>query len=70
MLGMNLSIFGQGEVPLWAFLILVVFFGLLTYLPICLPTVDEQELGSAGLRIALHGALFLLDPGFLPSLYP
>ena len=37
MLGMNLSIFGQGEVPVSVFLILVVFFGLLTYLPIYLP---------------------------------
>ena len=42
MLGMNLSIFGQGEVPVWVFLILVVFFSLLTYLPIYLSTMDER----------------------------
>ncbi len=43
MLGMNLSIFGQGQVPVWVFLTLVVFFGLLTYLPIYLPPVDQRR---------------------------
>jgi len=43
MLGMNLSIFGQGAVPVWVFLILVVFFGLLTYLPIYL-TADKKRI--------------------------
>ena len=43
MLGMNLSIFGQGQVPLWVFLVLVVIFSLLTYLPISLH-VDEQRI--------------------------
>ena len=42
MLGMNLSIFGQGQVPVWVFLVLVVFFSLLTYFPIYLP-VDERR---------------------------
>ncbi|KAK0514829.1 hypothetical protein JMJ35_002208 [Cladonia borealis] len=46
MLGMNLSIFGQGEVPVWVFLILVVLFGLLTYLPIYLPRMDKQRVRS------------------------
>jgi len=67
MLGMNLSIFGQGQVPVWVFLMLVVFFGLLTDLPIYLQSTNE-EFGSAGLRITLHGALPLLDSDFLPSL--
>jgi len=43
MLGMNLSIFGQGQVPVWVFLILVVFFGLLTYLPIYLSHIDRRK---------------------------
>ena len=42
MLGMNLSIFGQGQVPVWIFLILVMFFGLVTYLLIYLPTIDKK----------------------------
>ena len=44
MLGMNLSIFGQGEVPVWVFLILVLCFSLPTYLPIYLSTVDERRI--------------------------
>ena len=44
MLGMNLEIFGQGRVPLWIFFILVVLFGLLTYLPIyLLPLITPQK---------------------------
>ena len=43
MLGMNLSIFGQGQVPLWVFLVLVVFFSLLTYFPIYLPLIDRRR---------------------------
>ena len=43
MLGMNLSIYGQGEVPVWVFLVLIVIFSLLTYLPIYLPTIDERK---------------------------
>ncbi len=42
MLGMNLRIFGQGTVPVWVFLMLLVVFALLTYLPIFLPIIDEQ----------------------------
>ena len=43
LLGMNLAIFGQGQVPVWVFLALVVFFGLLTYLPIYLPSIDQRR---------------------------
>ena len=44
MLGMNLSIFGQGDVPAWVFPILVALFGLLTYLPLYLPSVDKRRI--------------------------
>ena len=43
MLGMNLSIYGQGEVPVWVFLVLVIPFSLLTYLPIFLPNTDQRK---------------------------
>ena len=38
MLSVNLLIYGQGNVPVWVFLMLVIFFGLLTYLLIFLLT--------------------------------
>jgi hypothetical protein len=44
MLGMNLSIFGQGVVPLWVFFVLIILFGLLTYLPVFLPKIDERNI--------------------------
>ncbi|MCJ1437973.1 hypothetical protein MMC27_007360 [Xylographa pallens] len=62
MLGMNLSIFGQGEVPVWVFLILVVFFALLTYLPIYLPTIDERKVRH--LRLAYYLARRSVSAGF------
>lgn len=62
MLGMNLSIFGQGQVPVWVFLILVVFFGLLTYLPIYLPTVDQRTVRLC--RLAYHLSRRSLSAGF------
>lgn len=43
MLGMNLSIYGQGKVPVWVFLILVVLFSLLTYTPIYPPPIDRRR---------------------------
>ncbi|MCJ1257059.1 hypothetical protein MMC24_004884 [Lignoscripta atroalba] len=43
MLGMNLSILGQGNVPMWVFLVLVVFFSLLTYLAVLRPKMDERR---------------------------
>ena len=43
MLGMNLSILGQGTVPIWVFLSLTIFFSLVTYLPILLPQMSEQK---------------------------
>ena len=43
MLGMNLSLFGQGVVPLWVFLALLVFFSFLTYLPIFIPRIPEGK---------------------------
>ena len=61
-LGMNLSIFGQGEVPVWVFLMLVVFFGLLTYLPVYLPTIDEQT--SQRNRLVYHLARRSVPAGF------
>lgn len=51
MLGMNLSIFGQGQVPVWVFLVLVVFFSLLTYFPIYLP-IEERRVRLW--RLAYH----------------
>ena len=62
MLGMNLSIFGQGEVPVWVFLILVVFFSLLTYLPIYLSTMDERRVRH--FRLAYHLAWRSVPAGF------
>lgn len=43
MLGMNLSIFGQGQVPVWVFLVLVVIFSLLTFFPIYIPRIEKQR---------------------------
>ena len=62
MLGMNLSIFGQGQVPLWGFLVLVVFFGLLTYVPIYLPAIDEQRVRLW--RLAYHLTWRSVPAGF------
>ena len=62
MLGMNLSIFGQGEVPVWVFLILVVFFGVLTYLPIYLPTINKQRVRMC--KLAYHLARRSVPAGF------
>lgn len=62
MLGMNLSIFGQGQVPVWVFLMLVVFFGLLTYLPVCLPAVDQGRVRLC--RLAYHLARRSFSAGF------
>ena len=62
MLGMNLSIFGQGEVPVWVFLILVAFFGLLTYLPIYLPTMDERRVRL--FKLSYHLAWRSVPAGF------
>lgn len=62
MLGMNLSIYGQGEVPVWVFLVLVVFFSLLTYLPVFLPKIDERRVRLY--RVAYHLALRSVPAGF------
>ena len=62
MLGMNLSILGQGEVPLWVFLVLVVFFSLLTYLPVLLPKLDERRVRIY--RVAYHLAWRSVSAGF------
>ena len=62
MLGMNLSIFGQGKVPVWVFLILVVVFGLLTYLPIYLPRMDKRRVRF--FRLAYHLARRSVPAGF------
>lgn len=43
MLGMNLSIFGQGHVPFWVFLVLIVFFSILTYFPIYRSAIEEER---------------------------
>jgi hypothetical protein len=43
LLWMNLSIYGQGEVPVWIFLVLVVLFGLLTYLPVFPPKINQRR---------------------------
>ena len=53
MLGMNLSLYGQGKVPVWVFLILVVLFSLLTYTPIYTPPID-------GRRLRLYKVAYLL----------
>ena len=62
MLGMNLSIFGQGDVPVWVFFMLVILFGLLTYLPIYLPTIDERTVRVY--RLAYHLARRSVPAGF------
>ena len=62
MLSMNLSILGQGEVPMWVFLVLVVFFSLLTYLPVLLPRMDERRVRLY--RVAYHLAWRSVPAGF------
>ena len=62
MLGMNLSILGQGDVPVWVFFMLVIFFGLLTYPPIYLDTIDEQTRRHC--RLAYHLARRSVPAGF------
>lgn len=62
MLGMNLAIFGQGQVPVWVFLMLVLFFGLLTYLPIYLPAVDQRRILHC--RVAYQLSRRSLSAGF------
>lgn len=62
MLGMNLSIYGQGKVPVWVFLILVVFFSLLTYLPVFLPKIDERRVREC--KVAYHLAWRSMPAGF------
>lgn len=62
MLGMNLSILGQGKAPMWVFLVLVVFFSLLTYLPILLPRMDERRVRLY--RVAYHLAWRSVPAGF------
>ncbi len=59
---MNLSIFGQGVVPVWVFLVLVVFFSLLTYLPIYLPTMDKERVRLY--RVAYHLSRRSVRAGF------
>jgi len=44
MLGMNLSIYGQRKVPVWVFLVLAVFFSLLTYWPIFLRPITPSTI--------------------------
>jgi len=62
MLGMNLAIFGQGTVPVWVFLILVISFGFLTYLPIYLPLIDERRVRLY--RLAYYLAWRSVSAGF------
>ena len=62
MLGMNLSIFGQGDVPVWVFFILVVLFGLVTYSPIYLDTIDKRTRRLH--RVAYHLARRSVPAGF------
>ena len=62
LLGMNLSIFGQGTVPVWVFLSLLVFFSISTYLPIFMPPVKEQT--RQGLKLAVHLAGRSILAGF------
>ncbi|KAK6537892.1 hypothetical protein TWF694_010790 [Orbilia ellipsospora] len=65
MLGMNMSIFGQGTVPLWVFFILAIIFGLLTWLAAVLFQMDKQWLRiwktayHLGRRSVLAGLWFL-----------
>ena len=62
MLGMNLSILGQGEVLVWMFLMLIVFFSLLTYLPVPLPQMDKGRIRLN--KIAYHLAWRSVPAGF------
>lgn len=62
MLSMNLSILGQGKAPMWLFLVLVVFFSLLTYLPILLPRMDQRRVRLY--RVAYHLAWRSVPAGF------
>jgi hypothetical protein len=62
MLGMNLSIFGQGEVPFWVFLILVVLFSLLTYVPVFLRKGNPRTVTTY--KIAYHLAQRSVAAGF------
>ncbi|MCJ1394871.1 hypothetical protein MMC18_007751 [Xylographa bjoerkii] len=62
MLGMNLSVFGQGQVPVWVFLVLVVFFSLLTYFPIYLPAIEERRVRHW--RLAYHLTWRSVPAGF------
>jgi hypothetical protein len=62
MLGMNLSIYGQGEVPMWVFFVLIVFFGLLTYLPVFLPKIDQRRVRLY--KVAYHLARRSIPAGF------
>jgi hypothetical protein len=59
LLGMNLSIYGQGEVPVWVFLGLVILFCFLTYLPLILPKVDPRKVRVYRLayRLTWHSPL-------------
>ena len=62
LLGMNLSILGQGEVPIWVFVILAIFFCLLTYLPVLLPKLDERRVRLY--KVAYHLAGRSVPAGF------
>jgi hypothetical protein len=62
MLGMNLSIYGQGEVPVWVFLILVVLFSLLTYLPAFITKMDKRII--LFYKVAYHLARRSVPAGF------
>lgn len=62
MLGMNLSIFGQGSVPVWVFLMLLLFFGLLTYIPIYVPRMNVQR--RRAYKVAYHLAWRTIPAGF------
>ena len=62
MLGMDLSIFGQGQVPVWVFLVLVVFFSLLTYFPIYVPAIEERRVRLW--RLAYHLTWRSVPAGF------
>jgi hypothetical protein len=62
MLGMNLSIYGQGEVPVWVFFVLVVFFSLLTYLPVFRPKINKQRVQL--IRVAYYLAWRSIPAGF------
>ena len=61
MLGMNLSVFGQGNVPLWGFFLLALVMTSLTLLPIAgtiCTTIEQKFLPPA--RISCH--LFVRSP--------